>query len=79
MSGAAEVEQTELQQSIFNAPPPGSAAPASTGSGLPAKPVPASADHQMKDAENDARGQKRTRDDEDSDSDVDMEEDSDDE
>ncbi|UZP32917.1 hypothetical protein NXS19_000733 [Fusarium pseudograminearum] len=32
-AGAANVEQTELQQSIFNAPPPGSA-PA-PGSGLP--------------------------------------------
>ncbi|KAG9253248.1 uncharacterized protein F5Z01DRAFT_159468 [Emericellopsis atlantica] len=79
MSGAADVEQTELQQSIFNAPPPGAAAPATTGSGLPAKPAAAPADQQMKDAETDARGQKRTRDDEDSDSDVAMEEDSDDE
>ena len=71
------MEQTELQQSIFNAPPPGSAPTAS--SGLPLKPA-ASADHTMKDAGSDARGHKRTRDEEeDSDEDVAMEEDSDDE
>ncbi|KAJ4271969.1 hypothetical protein NW762_000678 [Fusarium torreyae] len=77
VAGAANVEQTELQQSIFNAPPPGSA-PA-PGSGLPAKPA-ANVDHVMDDAgtPESARGQKRTRDDEDSDSDVAMEEDSDD-
>ncbi|KAF4464858.1 U2 small nuclear ribonucleo B [Fusarium albosuccineum] len=75
-AGAANVEQTELQQSIFNAPPPGSA-PAS-GAGLPAKPA-TNVDHVMKDAGSPGRGQKRTRDDEDeSDSDVAMEEDSDD-
>ncbi|KAM5355936.1 hypothetical protein ACJ41O_002582 [Fusarium nematophilum] len=76
-AGAANVEQTELQQSIFNAPPPGSA-PA-PGAGLPAKPA-ANVDHVMKDAGTpDSRGQKRTRDDEDdSDEDVAMEEDSDD-
>ncbi|RSM13396.1 hypothetical protein CEP52_001870 [Fusarium oligoseptatum] len=72
-AGAANVEQTELQQSIFNAPLPGSA-PA----GLPAKPA-ANVDHVMKDVGSPgSRGQKRTRDDEDSDSDVAMEEDSDD-
>ncbi|KAF7544755.1 hypothetical protein G7Z17_g9708 [Cylindrodendrum hubeiense] len=77
-SGAAVVEQTELQQSIFNAPPPGTAA--ASGSGLPAKPS-ASVDHVMQDADSPAdRGQKRTRDSEDeSDDDVAMEEDSDDE
>lgn len=71
-AGATNVEQTELQQSIFNAPLPGSA---------PAKPSTA-ADQVMKDAGSpESRGQKRTRDeDEDeSDQDVAMEEDSDDE
>jgi hypothetical protein len=74
MSGAANVEQTELQQSIFNAPVAGSA------SSAPAKPATAS-DHAMKDAGTpESRGQKRTRDDEDdSEEDVAMEEDSDDE
>ncbi|KAF4962685.1 hypothetical protein FSARC_9246 [Fusarium sarcochroum] len=75
VAGAANVEQTELQQSIFNAPPPGSA-PAPGG--LPAKPT-ANVDHVMDDAGTpESRGHKRTRDDEDSDSDVAMEEDSDD-
>ncbi|KAG8421291.1 hypothetical protein J3459_007363 [Metarhizium acridum] len=74
-SGAAVVEQTQLQQSIFNAPPPGSVAPA--------KP-PAAVDHVMNDAGTpESRGQKRGREDEDegeeSESDVAMEEDSDDE
>lgn len=77
-AGAASVEQTELQQSIFSAPAPGSAPSA----GLPAKPSTA-ADHAMKDAGTpESRGQKRTRDDEDDDEseeDVAMEEDSDDE
>lgn len=73
------MEQTELQQSIFNAPPPGGAA-----TSLPAasKPAPAeAADQQMRDVTpGDNRGQKRTRDEEDeSDEDVAMEEDSDDE
>jgi U2 small nuclear ribonucleoprotein B'' len=67
------VEQTELQQSIFNAPLPGAAA---------VKP-PTAADHAMKDAGSpESRGQKRNRDDEDEDEseeDVAMEEDSDDE
>jgi len=80
--GAENVQQTELQQSIFNAPPPGSAptaAPAASGSGLPPKP-PGSVDLPMKDAGSDARGHKRTRDEEEeSDEDVAMEEDSDDE
>ena len=72
--GAANVEQTELQQSIFNAPAPGTA----PATGLP---KPAGADHVMRDAGTpDSRGQKRTRDDEDdgSEDDVAMEEDSDD-
>lgn len=73
------MEQTELQQSIFNAPPPGSAA--ATDKSLPAKP-PGTTDQVMQDAETpDNRGQKRNRDDEDEESeeDVAMEEDSDDE
>jgi hypothetical protein len=74
-AGAANVTQTELQQSIFNAPPPGTAPP-------PSKP-PTAADHAMRDtASPESRGQKRTRDeeedeDEDSGEDVAMEEDSD--
>ena len=89
-SSAAQVEVTSLQQSIFNAPVPGSTATgtapaASQGQGLPSKP-PARADQANADdgtAEN--RGTKRPREDEDeegsdgSDSDVAMEEDSDDE
>lgn len=77
VAGAANVEQTELQQSIFSAPPPNAAA--TSGTGLPAKPA-ANADHEMQDAGTpEDRGQKRTRDDEDeSDGDVAMEEDSDD-
>lgn len=81
-SANQQAEMTDLQQSIFNAPPPGSAATAPPApSGLPTKPpaaagqTTASAD----DAEN--RGQKRPREeeeDEDEDSDVAMEEDSDD-
>ncbi|KAG6070629.1 hypothetical protein E4U16_006732 [Claviceps sp. LM84 group G4] len=86
-SGAAIVEQTSLQQSIFNAPRPGT---------TPSKPPPASdlsadpsagspADQVMTDAATpEKRGQKRTREDndndeEDSEGDVAMEEDSDDE
>ncbi|KND89440.1 U2 small nuclear ribonucleoprotein B'' [Tolypocladium ophioglossoides CBS 100239] len=76
-SGAAAVEQTELQRSIFDAPPPGSV-PATSISAKPAN----AADHIMNDAGTpESRGQKRTRDDEDDESeeDVAMEEDSDDE
>ncbi|ROW11208.1 hypothetical protein VMCG_01448 [Cytospora schulzeri] len=67
---AAAAEMTDLQQSIFNAPLPGSAA-ATAPSGLPTKP-PTNAEE--------ARGQKRPREEEeeDEDSDVAMEEDSDD-
>ncbi|KAG6002687.1 hypothetical protein E4U21_002839 [Claviceps maximensis] len=76
-SGAAIVEQTSLQQSIFNAPPPGTAT---------SKP-PTSADQVMTDAgSSEGRGQKRPREEdddnnneEDSESDVAMEEDSDEE
>ncbi|KAI8314613.1 U2 small nuclear ribonucleoprotein B'' [Colletotrichum sp. SAR11_240] len=70
-AGASNVEVTELQQSIFNAPAPGDAAAAS-------KPAP-SGDQPMSDAQAADRGQKRQRDEEeDDDSDVAMEEDSDD-
>ncbi|KAG5984042.1 hypothetical protein E4U55_006271 [Claviceps digitariae] len=78
-SGAAVVEQTSLQQSIFNAPPPGTAT---------SKP-PTSVDQVMKDADSpETRGQKRPREEEDDDNenneedsegDVAMEEDSDEE
>lgn len=70
-AGASNIEVTELQQSIFNAPAPGEAAAAS-------KPAP-SGDQPMSDAQAADRGQKRLRDEEeDDDSDVAMEEDSDD-
>ncbi|KAF4874818.1 U2 small nuclear ribonucleoprotein B'' [Colletotrichum siamense] len=70
-AGASNVEVTELQQSIFNAPAPGEVAAAS-------KPAP-SGDQPMSDAQAADRGQKRQRDEEeDDDSDVAMEEDSDD-
>lgn len=67
------MEQTELQQSIFNAPPPGSAFEKPT--------VPAATQVSKTDETDENRGQKRTRDEEDEDSegDVAMEEDSDDE
>ncbi|KAK4186455.1 U2 small nuclear ribonucleoprotein B [Podospora australis] len=75
-STAAQVEITDLQQSIFNAPVPGA-----PSAGVPAKP--ANADQVMKDAASpDTRGVKRPREEEgqeESDSDVAMEEDSDDE
>ncbi|EQB45361.1 U2 small nuclear ribonucleoprotein B'' [Colletotrichum gloeosporioides] len=70
-AGASNIEVTELQQSIFNAPAPGEAAAVS-------KPAP-SGDQPMSDAQAADRGQKRQRDEEeDDDSDVAMEEDSDD-
>ncbi|KAI0478727.1 hypothetical protein GGR56DRAFT_672731 [Xylariaceae sp. FL0804] len=80
------VEMTEAQQSIFNAPAPRSSAAASAPAAppsLPPKP-PQSTDHAMTDAaaSPDTRGQKRPREEDDaeeSDSDVAMEEDSDDE
>lgn len=73
-TGAANVEQTELQQSIFNAPPAGTSAAPNTSLKPPA-------DEVMQDAGSPAdRGQKRTRDsDAESDEDVAMDEDSDDE
>ncbi|KAI0599319.1 hypothetical protein F4775DRAFT_120508 [Biscogniauxia sp. FL1348] len=81
----ANVEMTETQQSIFNAPAPGSSvAPptAPTTHGLPSKPL-QSSDRAVADASGaDSRGQKRPRneeEEEDSDEDVAMEEDSDDE
>lgn len=78
-TGAAAAEQTELQQSIFNAPPPGTADKTTQ-----AKPTTA-VDHAMKDVGSspESRGQKRNRDDEsepeDSGEDMAMDEDSDDE
>ncbi|KAI0430950.1 hypothetical protein F5Y09DRAFT_211054 [Xylaria sp. FL1042] len=86
-SAAANVEMTEIQQSIFNAPAPtsstASAAPTSASHGLPAKP-PQVTNVIVENAPSpDTRGQKRPRDEEDeaeeSDEDVAMEEDSDDE
>ncbi|OTB01503.1 hypothetical protein M426DRAFT_214647 [Hypoxylon sp. CI-4A] len=91
-AAAANVEMTEAQQSIFNAPAPGTSTTTSTTApppaphGLPVKP-PQGSDHAMTDAKSpDTRGQKRPRDEEeeeeeeeDSDEDVAMEEDSDDE
>jgi len=73
-TSAAQVEVSDLQQTIFNAPVPGTTA----SHGLPAKP---NTDQVMKDAPTaEGRGTKRPRDEEEgSDSDVAMEEDSDDE
>lgn len=77
-ASAGHVEVTDLQQSIFNAPAPGQAAPATNA-------VPAATlkpgDAKPTDAASPAsRGTKRPRDEEEeSDSDVAMEEDSDDE
>ncbi|OLN94345.1 U2 small nuclear ribonucleoprotein B'' [Colletotrichum chlorophyti] len=73
-AGASNVEVSELQQSIFNAPAPG-AAPGSAA----AKPS-TGGDKPTADAQaSDGRGQKRQRDEEEEeDSDVAMEEDSDD-
>lgn len=73
-ASAAQVEVTDLQQSIFNAPVPGQATAA------PAQPTKPSGDATAKDAPS-PKGTKRPREEEDdeSDSDVAMEEDSDDE
>ncbi len=86
-AAAGAVTVTELQQSIFNAPP--SAAATTTQKAPPPgllKPSTAGADHTMEDARSPSTsiaGQKRMReeedDDVDSDEDVAMEEDSDDE
>ncbi|KAI0204678.1 hypothetical protein F4808DRAFT_306460 [Astrocystis sublimbata] len=84
-SAAANVEMTETQQSIFNAPAPTSstASAASAPHALPPKPPQATSVPAAKAPSPDSRGQKRTRDEEDeeedSDEDVAMEEDSDDE
>jgi U2 small nuclear ribonucleoprotein B'' len=76
---AANVEVTDLQQRIFNAPVRGTS---TSASGLPGKP-PSAVDQAMTDAATpESRGQKRGRDDEDEeeeDSDVAMEEDSEEE
>ncbi|KAI1770924.1 RNA-binding domain-containing protein [Hypoxylon cercidicola] len=88
-SAATNVEMTEAQQSIFNAPAPGTSTATGTSAvnpvphGLPAKP-PHASDPMITDAKSpDTRGQKRPREEEeveeDSDEDVAMEEDSDDE
>lgn len=78
---AAAVEVTDLQQSIFNAPPP--SAGQSAIHGLPSKPSTGSDQAMADPGTPGSRGTKRRRDDEDeeeeSDSDVAMEEDSDDE
>ncbi|TDZ60809.1 U2 small nuclear ribonucleoprotein B'' [Colletotrichum sidae] len=73
-AGASNIETTDLQRSIFNAPAPG------TAPGTAAAKPTTGGDQAMADAQTaDARGQKRTRDEEeDDDSDVAMEEDSDD-
>ncbi|KAJ6786805.1 hypothetical protein PWT90_03856 [Aphanocladium album] len=79
--GAAAVEQTELQQSIFNAPAPGTSTSTTNTQPKPTTTV----DHAMKDVTGspESRGQKRNRDDEsepeDSGEDMAMDEDSDDE
>ena len=86
-AAAGEVTATELQQSIFNAPPSAvSASTAAPATGMLKTPA-AGHDHAMEDARSPATsvaGQKRPRDDEDepeedSEGDVAMEEDSDDE
>ncbi|KAI1094781.1 RNA-binding domain-containing protein [Rostrohypoxylon terebratum] len=89
-SAAANIEMTEAQQSIFNAPAPETSSTTGAATtiptppyGLPAKP-PRISDQVMTDAKSpDTRGQKRPRDEEEeeeeSDEDVAMEEDSDDE
>ena len=82
-AAAGAVTSTELQQSIFNAPPSASSNPTGpTTSTL--KPPAGSVDHAMEDARSpttSTAGQKRRRDEEEDDSeeDVAMEEDSDDE
>jgi U2 small nuclear ribonucleoprotein B'' len=88
-AAAGAVTVTELQQSIFNAPPSAATTIPATLPPRPEglKPPPSAADHAMEDARsptNSAAGQKRRRDeeeepDEDSEGDVAMEEDSDDE
>lgn len=82
-AGAAEVEVTDLQSSIFNAPAPGTATAAAKDSALPSRPQVADKPAERVDTP-EGRGQKRPRDEdevseEESDGDVAMEEDSDDE
>lgn len=83
-AAAGEVTATELQQSIFNAPP----SAVNTAAGAPGTLKPPAGDQTMADARSpatSAAGQKRRRDEEeeeaeeDSEGDVAMEEDSDDE
>jgi len=84
-AAAGAVTSTELQQSIFNAPP--SSVTTTTTQAPSALKLPAAADYAMEDARSPATsvaGQKRRRDEEDepeedSEGDVAMEEDSDDE
>ncbi|KAI1180540.1 hypothetical protein F4777DRAFT_573771 [Nemania sp. FL0916] len=87
-SAAADVEMTEIQQSIFNAPAPASSTASVTPSthGLPSKPPQAVSIPVANAPSPDTRGQKRPRDEEEeeeeeeeSDEDVAMEEDSDNE
>lgn len=88
-AAAGAVTATELQQSIFNAPPSASTAtPLQAPAPGTLKPPTAAADHAMEDARSpttSVAGQKRRRDDdddepeEDSEGDVAMDEDSDDE
>ncbi|TVY42291.1 U2 small nuclear ribonucleoprotein B'' [Lachnellula subtilissima] len=86
-AAAGAVTATELQQSIFNAPPSASTTSNTTGATTGSlKPPTGSVDHSMEDARSpttSVAGQKRRRDDEeeedDSEEDVAMEEDSDDE
>ncbi|TAQ90456.1 hypothetical protein B7494_g1188 [Chlorociboria aeruginascens] len=85
-AAAGEVTATELQQSIFNAPPSAATVTSAAPTATTLKPQPvAGGDQIMEDAKSPAEsvtGQKRRRDDEDeedSEEDVAMEEDSDDE
>ncbi|KAI0904781.1 hypothetical protein F4824DRAFT_260796 [Ustulina deusta] len=84
-SAAANVEMTEIQQSIFNAPAPTSSTTSATPTShsLPAKPPQVTNVTVANAPSPDTRGQKRPRDEdeegEESDEDVAMEEDSDDE
>ncbi|KAK0667576.1 putative U1 small nuclear ribonucleoprotein A [Cercophora samala] len=83
-STAAQVEVTDLQQSIFNAPLPGASTNVPSR-GLP--PKPSASDHAMPDASAETRGTKRPREEEekkqeeesDSDAEMELEDDSDDE
>ena len=85
-AAAGEVTATELQQSIFNAPPSAAMASLSAPAAGTLNPPAAGQDHAMEDGRSpttSVAGQKRPRDEEeeeeDSEGDVAMEEDSDDE